>query len=195
MENYANIVFSDPLPLNNTGEVQYMDIIEILIDNIPCELEYGIRKGYWWLHIQDRNIRQADDGCLMNHSYLEKCEMEDNYFFEDFDKEAVITPDVIDKFIKHILDLFESLKFSKIEGRFLSKKFCRKQIARKIVFGKYLEEENKDDKCSVCFDFTKTKTPCSHILCIPCWIKIKNKCCPICRGDISFFENAEETEN
>ena len=51
------------------------------------------------------------------------------------------------------------------------------------------------EDCTVCYDKTKTLTPCNHVLCIPCWAKIKEtpeedeedystRKCPVCRATI-----------
>lgn len=42
MEEYANLIFNEP---SNNGH--YMDSIELVVDNIPCELFYHICKGEW----------------------------------------------------------------------------------------------------------------------------------------------------
>jgi hypothetical protein len=53
-----------------------------------------------------------------------------------------------------------------------------------------------DKECVVCYDDTRQKTPCGHILCVPCWGKIHKAAdrgvhCPICRKCM----NCEEEEN
>jgi hypothetical protein len=37
--------------------------------------------------------------------------------------------------------------------------------------------------CVVCYDNTNNKTPCEHMLCVPCWSKLDENArkCPICR--------------
>ena len=44
--------------------------------------------------------------------------------------------------------------------------------------------KNKVDECCVCYEVTKSKTSCSHFVCIPCQINILNtsiNACPYCR--------------
>jgi hypothetical protein len=44
--------------------------------------------------------------------------------------------------------------------------------------------KNKVDECCVCYEVTKSKTSCSHFVCIPCQINILNtsiNSCPYCR--------------
>jgi len=180
---------------HNRSFIEYNDKIELVIDNIPCELEFGIRKGYWWIHICDRDIYNTSDFSTKN-IYYSLSQLSDKNTFKEFDEKAEITPEIIQSFVNVILNTLETLKFSKVEGCFMLKSVCRKIICQKMVFGKFMENENKDDsKCSVCFDYTKTKTPCNHVLCIPCWIQIKNKTCPMCRDNISYFERNEDDEN
>jgi hypothetical protein len=182
MEEYANLIFNEP---GNNGH--YMDSIELVVDSIPCELFYHICKGEWNFQIQDRTITESDD-CDMNHIYIEKSNPLDSKIFSEFDKDADMTSGIIEKYIQIILNFLDSVEFSKVDGRFFSKTYCRKEKARNIVFEKFLEKKPFENQCSVCMDMTKTKTPCDHKLCIPCWIQLKNKCCPLCRGDISYFE-------
>jgi hypothetical protein len=185
MEEYAILTFNET---NDNGH--YRDSIELIVDNIPCELFYHISKGEWNFEIQDRNIRESEE-CDMSHTYIEKMSPLHSKIFPEFDKDADITPAIIEKFVQIILKFLDSVEFSKVDGRFLSKTYCRKEKARNIVFEKYLEKETPENQCSVCMDITKTKTPCGHKLCIPCWIQIKNECCPLCRGDISYFEKED----
>jgi hypothetical protein len=188
METYATVIFNNPLPFYNNK--RYSDRFDVVIDKLPCEFYFYIYKGEWYFHIQDRHINETDYDYDINHCYLHKCRLKDNDWFPEFDKESDITIDIIQKFISKMLELLEILEFSKIDGIFVTKEIGIKHRARNVVFEKYLEKENIDSQCSVCMEPTKTNTPCDHILCIPCWIKIKNKCCPICRRDISFFKNS-----
>ena len=128
MEQYAKVIFENPMPLNENGGVQYMDNIEVVIDDIPCELEFGIRKGYWWFQLADREIKYTNHQLSIMHTYFEKCQLDDSNTFEDFDATAEITPAVIESFLKTIGNDFETLKFSKIVGRFLLKRICQKEI-------------------------------------------------------------------
>ena len=48
-----------------------------------------------------------------------------------------------------------------------------------------------DNECPICFNELSSKlsinTPCSHIICLECFINLKNMECPICRT--SFNKN------
>jgi wyosine [tRNA(Phe)-imidazoG37] synthetase (radical SAM superfamily) len=54
------------------------------------------------------------------------------------------------------------------------------------------------ENCSVCAEFTETKTACNHSLCIYCWDKIKKskktgvKPCPICRKAMEYKHRDED---
>jgi hypothetical protein len=192
MEQYCKVLFENPRSISGIPSVQYTDVIPVIIDDIPCLLDFGIRKGYWWFRIEDRDIDESNVNSFNNHTYYEKGQLNNSGMFEDFDDTAEITPEIIQTFIKIILNVLETLKFSKIVGHFILKNIYQKQICHRLVFKDYMENENKDDKCCVCLDYTETKTPCGHILCIPCWIKIKNKRCPLCREGISFFRDDDD---
>ena len=180
MNNYANALFNNSHPINDAGGKQFKDMFDIVLDKIPCRLDFMIQQGYWVVNIEDSQIMADNSGNDINHSYYNRSILDDCDFFPEFDKTADVTPDVIEKFIKLILNHLETLTFLKSIGRFHQKNYRKKIIVK--------------SKCSVCFDNTKTKTPCYHIVCMVCWIQIKNKTCPICRGDISFFEHEEVIE-
>ena len=87
-----------------------------------------------------------------------------------------------------------TVKFSKILGMFTlvprNYSFCAA-----FGIGEKHGIVSEIDDCVVCYDKTKTRTPCKHLLCIPCWAKIKIKPlvvnevyevreCPVCRGEI-----------
>ena len=193
MENYIDIIYNEPVVLTATNVIQYTDLIGVIIDNIPCQLAYCIGKGHWWFHIQDNCIHE-DDNFQSNYIFLGKCRLGDKNIFKDFDEGMDITPEIIEKFIKIILEFMGTLKFSKFEGRFISKKSIQKEALQKIVFSDFMEKETSQEVCSVCLEPTKTRTACNHTLCIPCWQQVKeeNKVCPLCRESISFFRNSYE---
>ena len=90
--------------------------------------------------------------------------------------------------------IITTIKFNKMIGRFMTIppqtfSFCE-AYGISINSGVVSVFEN----CSVCYDKTKTLTPCNHVLCIPCWAKIKEtpeedddedeystRKCPVCR--------------
>ena len=155
MEHYVAYIFNHPL-----DKVIFTDDIEIVVDNIPCRLDYSI---------EDREI-YTDDNFSEFETYYNKHKGCDNNLWDDFNPNVDITLELIEKFIRIILDTLDNIKFSKIKGMFVSKEYCRKQICQKMVFGKFMKSENEDEsnKCSVCFDSTETRTHCGHTLCFPC---------------------------
>ena len=197
MDQYVECIFNKPFPIhviNGKDIVQYKDNIEVVVDNIPCRLTFAIWKGFWWFQLEDRDIYENEYfNCFKE--YFEARQSEDEVLFQDFDEKNDITPEIIKKFIEVILEKLDTLKFSKKHGQFINKDQCRKQICQKIVFGKFMDTENPDNKCSVCFDHTDTKTPCGHTLCIPCWIKIENKKCPICRNSIVYYNKLNDDDD
>lgn len=105
--------------------------------------------------------------------------------------------------IVEILNLFPLLKFDKFNGRFTKNK-------EYIHFDDLFKFENTEctesAECSVCYELTKSKTPCNHYLCFACNENIPTKFrnsnyemvernCPICRKNIIFYEDEDENEN
>ena len=171
MNHYATYIFSHPQRVNN--KIIFTDKIEVVVDNIPCDLDFTICKGHWVFNLNDRDIF-TDENFRDFEPYYNKCH--DKKVWKDFDKNVDITLEIIETFIKIMLDTLDNLKFSKLKGKFVSKEQCRKLICQKMAFGKFMQNENVDEenKCSVCFDSTETRTHCGHTVCFPCWQKIKN---------------------
>lgn len=44
-------------------------------------------------------------------------------------------------------------------------------------------------ECCVCLNICNDKTECNHTLCVKCFNKLKYKKCPLCRKDITIFDN------
>ena len=68
-------------------------------------MHFHISKGDWNFHIEDRDIAENEDCDFPNHIYIVKDKSHINTFPE-FDKEADITPAIIEKFLREILDFF-----------------------------------------------------------------------------------------
>jgi len=43
-------------------------------------------------------------------------------------------------------------------------------------------------ECCICMEYTVSKTPCNHPLCLRCDQKLKNNVCPLCRRSTSLEE-------
>ena len=142
MEEYSRTIFENPTFSNNG--VEYKDNIDVVIDNIPCELEFCLKKGYWWFYICDRDIFNTNDGSTSKIMYFNKNQFRDKNTFKKFDENAEISPEIIQSFVNVILNTLDTLEFSKVEGRFILKSVCKKQICQKMVFGKFMENENKE---------------------------------------------------
>ena len=54
MNHYATYIFSHPQSINN--KVIFTDKIEVVVDNIPCDLDFTIYKGHWVFNLNDRDI-------------------------------------------------------------------------------------------------------------------------------------------
>ena len=142
MEEYTMSVFQNPI-FTHTG-IQYTDNIDVVIDNVPCELGFCITKGYWYFYICDRNFFNTNDGSTSKIMYFNKNQFRDKNTFKKFDENAEISPEIIQSFVNVILNTLDTLEFSKVEGRFILKSVCKKQICQKMVFGKFMENENKE---------------------------------------------------
>jgi len=86
-----------------------------------------------------------------------------------------------------ILELFENLKYVKMNYTFYDNKLCSPSEKKKILkLKKSLSFfPKKENECSVCYGPTKQLTICNHPICLPC----RSKCiqsnidnCPICKS-------------
>ena len=68
--------------------------------------------------------------------------------------------------LKLMIENLETLKFSKINGKFIDENERKKIICENIALGKLAL---KPEICCVCHDETLTTTPCHHNLCYICW--------------------------
>jgi hypothetical protein len=172
----------------------------IVIDDMELSLEFRITKHWWSFVIRHPWIKEefnmdeddAEEGFIL----LSLSQVHNPTFFPEFisngglmEADGGLTEEVVKVFLDRIIAKLEDLAFNKKEGVLVSKSMIRKQIARNCCFGKFIKDE-QSDKCCVCHDDNvKSKTPCGHILCIPCWSKLKKKpICPICRDNISHRE-------
>ena len=120
-----------------------------------------------------------------------------------------VTPDIdetIEICIRVVRELVISLRFDAYVGKFISINDCDRQK----VMSEFMElftgidtissKVQKDDKCCVCFENTRTKSCCQHTICLRCVaqiVPIPTNCeelecmeyeilCPICRADLLF---------
>jgi hypothetical protein len=106
-------------------------------------------------------------------------------FICKFFYEVPITNPVIDpeEFIHTFKKIMNSLRFDKEKGTIEDGEETEVQFFKELITNPNITFKELD-QCSVCLENTKTKTPCSHPLCYPCWAKLKTKNCPLCREEI-----------
>ena len=89
-----------------------------------------------------------------------------------------------DDFITKFKKIVNSLSFDKEKGIVTD----GRDIKDNNFFRDLIQNPNISfielDTCAVCFDKTRTKTPCEHTLCFVCWSNMKTKTCPICREEL-----------
>ena len=103
--------------------------------------------------------------------------------------------------ITDIKERIKKLQFNKLIGAFESPSEEElKETKMDLINEIFSDCENIEfewDKCCACFNYTVTKTPCQHTLCIECWGNIKEEhdeddCdmefqkCPMCREEMYF---------
>jgi len=157
METYAKYIFENE---KKNGDKEYSGCIALSVDNINCNLIFGIIKGSRWFDLTDSEI--FFDSTMENYYiYFRKSFHNDN----DFNNEEEITVEIIKKIIQKIYEMLDTLIFDKITGQLVERHVLELNNAKKQAFKKFIKI---DDDCSVCLEPTQEKTPCNHILCMSC---------------------------
>ena len=173
------------------------------IDNI--DVNVALVLGGYYCECEDR-INLIFAHLKINSSKIQECNDDDDIenitlFCQGFSitKQSVgLQPDFkwqVGNILLECVPVITTAKFSKMIGRFFiippqTFSFCE---AYGISTDSGVVSLFED--CTVCYDKTKTLTPCNHVLCIPCWAKIKEtpeedeedystRKCPVCRATI-----------
>lgn len=102
---------------------------------------------------------------------------------------AGINPTILDyqEILIKCNDIFDSIRFNKLEGEFIFNDIINLADVYKQVFTSPTISFNFDN-CCICHEPTKCKTICKHYLCVYCSDNIREfnniKPCPICRCQI-----------
>ena len=197
------------LPTKNKGKIEtgkYLHHIK-KIDNVPVDVRLtcsaffsSYDKDYaliFELIIESKDIFCCED--------QENMKYYDETFRVDYIPKLTIysANTFLFESIVKILNLFPLLKFDKFNGRFTKNK---EYIPFDDLFNFENTECTESAECSVCYELTKSKTPCNHYLCFACNENIPTKFrnsdnemiernCPICRGNIIFYEDENEDDS
>ena len=94
-----------------------------------------------------------------------------------------------DEFINAFKRIVNSLRYDNKTGKIEDGEEDGEQFFRELITNSNLSFR-EEEQCCVCSEETKTRTSCSHPLCLICWSKIKPvddvKCCPICREPLYY---------
>jgi len=94
--------------------------------------------------------------------------------------------------VESLLRLKSEFKYSKITDSFIKNDDVETEEKLTLIFFKLSDDENRDERCCVCFEKNEVKTWCNHNLCRPCHSKlecqyedtglklIKVRQCPFC---------------
>jgi len=209
--NESQLKFNE-IPTEPNEDIQFSKHIKDIkkIDNIPVDIyikcrvyrHYHQQKKYnigITLSIQSKCI--YDVKRETHNRYYEK------YFYvRDIPNLTVYGANcfVFETIVK-ILELFPLLKFDKFNGKFTTEEV---PIPYNDLFKFDNTECEECEECSVCYEHTKSKTPCGHYLCFVCNENMPVKGlngdmdeeitrdCPICRKNIIWIgEEDEEDED
>lgn len=95
--------------------------------------------------------------------------------------------------IRRAVNILDSIYFNQYYGEFHTFQKNDK-IGNYGSIMKRLWNMDKEITCCVCNEETVTETACGHRLCIICWAKVNSKC-PLCRSDISCYEDSDNEED
>ena len=171
------------------------------IDDVPVDVKlkfslvhYGKRpEGECWCIFGYLEIESANLFCCYSDTYINYYKK--TYILRDVLKLTVSGANLfVFETILKILELIPLLKFDKLEGKFITEK----EIPYYDLF-KFDNTEITDvQNCVICYENTKSKTPCNHAICFACneniSVKFDNdECptrdCPMCRKDILYYHD------
>jgi hypothetical protein len=89
-----------------------------------------------------------------------------------------------------MIEGLQHMKFDTFSGEFINPSKLVKSMYTPRVMSMFHHPNIEMDytECCVCMEYTVSKTPCNHPLCLRCDQQIKNKMCPLCRSDTSLDE-------
>ena len=96
--------------------------------------------------------------------------------------------EAIDQAFASLVSSIKELGYDTMTCSFIEKSQIKGLRFAHSLLGEVPSIKMADEVCSVCFEFTFSKTACNHSLCVPCADKISSTsedqvCCPICRQE------------
>jgi hypothetical protein len=169
--------------------------VALVLGGYYCEDLYKLNFAH--LKIDSSNIQECNNDDIENKTLFCQSFSTTKHFGQRpvFDEANTELKWQITNILLECVPVITTIKFSKMIGRFTTIppqtfSFCEAygiSINSGVV--------SVFEECAVCYDKTKTLTPCNHALCIPCWEKIKEtpeedeedystRKCPVCRTTI-----------
>jgi len=116
-----------------------------------------------------------------------------NFIMKLFYEISIVNPVINnDEFIDSFKKIVNSLRYDNKTGKIEDGEESDNHFFRELITNNNITFR-EEEQCCVCSEETKTRTSCSHILCLICWSKIKPvegiKPCPVCREEL-FYEKA-----
>jgi hypothetical protein len=100
--------------------------------------------------------------------------------------ECFKTWDSVEDF-KSCIETINALKFSKMTGQF--------ETNIKPEFDNIFENITMEYKeCCVCLENTLMSLKCEHHICYECKSQLKKQKCPLCRVDINYYDDDDESD-
>ena len=189
---------AEQLKINKERRLRYgVDRIK-KIDKVPVDV---------FIHISNDSIELEIESEMICFEGWSKKYFNKKYYTPKIDPNAdwttprkPVNSDFIFETIVKILNILPLLKFDKYTGYFTTHHHdtpCYDLFAADNI------ELREDGECVVCYERTKTKTPCLHYLCFACNENIPTKeeddrhvrDCPICRQDILFYGDDDDDDD
>jgi hypothetical protein len=198
MTNCNMVYEAEQLEINKERHLRYnVDRIK-KIDKVPVDVYIDI--GYDSIELEIESDMICFEGWSKKYFnkmfYTPKIDPNGNHMTP----RKPVNSDIIFETIVKILNILPLLKFDKYTGHFTTHHHdtpCYDLFAADNI------ELRQDGECVVCYERTKTKTPCLHYLCFACNENIPTKeeddrrvrDCPICRQDILFYDNNDNSDD
>ena len=132
------------------------------------------------------------DGMIVNaHMYMEENWGNEYFYFEAILSDGTNYLDsgsTYDEFLI-VINGLKDMKFNSLMGKFTNPNNLirnNEYIPEVLPMFHHPNIEMEYEECSVCYEYTRTKTPCKHTLCLRCDQKLPTKVCPMCRIPILY---------
>ena len=149
------------------------------IGGLPVEVKMSVFKTY----IQTKyvfNLSIVAIRCMESNGEGAYCQRV--LYMKNINTKEDISLQSLTEVFESLKVLIKSLKFNKYKG-----KFEKEESSLECCF--FGNEFKVGGDCSVCLEYTQTRSECNHYICVECYSGLKRLKCPQCRHTLYHIED------